>query len=174
MARPTRSPLQPRRRTDRHGGARGSHKVTKTDMLSIALRMVLGIAVLVAIMFGCAARWDLPFVWAYLSVLVGAMITSICVIDRGLFARASETRPRWGRPRTAFPCRAVLCWAPRGGDTRHRAVSLERLDGGWYAGHMAGRAGCIPRLIHLGGEREPLLLTGCTDTERARPPPCQQ
>ena len=62
-------------------------------MWNIALRVVLGIAVLIAIVFGCAGRWDLPFVWAYLAVLVGAMIVSISVIDRGLLRERAAPGP---------------------------------------------------------------------------------
>jgi len=62
-------------------------------MVNIALRMVVGTAVLMAILFGCAGRWDLPFVWAYLAVLAGTMLAAIRVIDPGLMRERARPGP---------------------------------------------------------------------------------
>jgi len=62
-------------------------------MWNIALRVILGIGVLMAILFGCAGRWNLPFVWAYLAVLVGATIATIPVIDPGLLRERAKPGP---------------------------------------------------------------------------------
>ena len=61
--------------------------------LNIALRVILGTAVLIALLFGCAGRWDLPFVWAYLVVLVGSMVVAMFVIDRGLLRERAKPGP---------------------------------------------------------------------------------
>ena len=62
-------------------------------MLKIGLRVLVAIAVLVAMVFGSAGRWDLPFAWAYLAVLVGAMLAIVFTVDRGLLRERMKPGP---------------------------------------------------------------------------------
>lgn len=59
-------------------------------MFKIILRVLLAIVVLVALVFGCAGRWDLPFAWAYLAVLVGAMVATLLVADPDLLRERAK------------------------------------------------------------------------------------
>jgi protein-S-isoprenylcysteine O-methyltransferase Ste14 len=61
--------------------------------VGIGLRVGLGIAALFALLFGCAGRWDLPFIWAYIIVLVGATVVSIPLLDPGLIRERTFPPP---------------------------------------------------------------------------------
>ena len=63
------------------------------DMLKIGLRVILGIGVLIALVFGSAGRWDLPFAWAYLAVLVGTIVVFVTIADRGLLRERARPGP---------------------------------------------------------------------------------
>ena len=63
------------------------------------LRTVLLTGILAVILFGCAGRWDLPFVWAYIVVMVITTVTVIRVVDPDLLQeRAPRSTPRRSRP----------------------------------------------------------------------------
>jgi protein-S-isoprenylcysteine O-methyltransferase Ste14 len=55
--------------------------------LVINLLRALGfLALFTVLLFGCAGRWDLPFVWAYLGVYIAATLVAVFVVDPGLQA----------------------------------------------------------------------------------------
>lgn len=62
-------------------------------MLNLILRFVLGTGVLLALLFGSAGRWDLPFVWAYLAVLVGSTFAGWLLMDPGLIRERMKPGP---------------------------------------------------------------------------------
>jgi protein-S-isoprenylcysteine O-methyltransferase Ste14 len=62
-------PDEPRRRT-----------VKKTIVLSL-LGGVAFIALIACLLFGCAARWDLPMFWGYLGVWAAAVLVGAFVVD---------------------------------------------------------------------------------------------
>jgi protein-S-isoprenylcysteine O-methyltransferase Ste14 len=53
-------------------------------MWRFALRLVLMFGLMAAALFLCAGRIDLPFFWAFLGILLGAVIVGLRVIDPGL------------------------------------------------------------------------------------------
>jgi len=69
------------------------HRGMDQGMLKIGMRVVLAIAALIAMVFGSAGRWDLPFAWAYLAVLVGAMVVTVFVIDKDLVRERAKPGP---------------------------------------------------------------------------------
>lgn len=52
--------------------------------MAIYLRTVFLVVILAAILFGCAGRWDLPFVWAYIVVMVITTVSVKRVVDPAL------------------------------------------------------------------------------------------
>ncbi len=52
--------------------------------MTIFLRVILGVAALTAVLFVPAGRWDIPLFWAFLGVLVVAMVIAACVMDPDL------------------------------------------------------------------------------------------
>lgn len=69
-----------------------SKKVTTVKSVALA---ILGsgvfLALYAAILFGCAARWDLPMFWAYLGVWVVSILVAVFVVDPSLIKE--RTRP---------------------------------------------------------------------------------
>lgn len=59
-------------------------------MMKIAVRVLLMIAFLVVPVFISAGRWDLPYVWAYLAVLIGGMALILLSADRGLLRERAK------------------------------------------------------------------------------------
>jgi protein-S-isoprenylcysteine O-methyltransferase Ste14 len=61
---------------------------------------VLAAAVIGAILFACAGRWDLPMMWAYVGVLGALMVTAMAAIDPGLIKErlrsGARRENRWG------------------------------------------------------------------------------
>ena len=62
-------------------------------MWKIGLRLLLAVTLLLAMVFGSAGRWDLPFAWAYLAAIAGAMAAAALVIDRGLLRERAKPGP---------------------------------------------------------------------------------
>ncbi|UCD75116.1 MAG: isoprenylcysteine carboxylmethyltransferase family protein [Phycisphaerales bacterium] len=62
-------------------------------MLNVGLRVLVAIALFVGIVFGCAGRWDLPFAWAYLAVLLCVLVTTLIVADRDLLQERMKPGP---------------------------------------------------------------------------------
>jgi hypothetical protein len=62
-------------------------------MWKIGLRLLLAVTLPLALVFGSAGRWDLPFGWAYLVVLAGAMAAAALVIDRDLLRERAKPGP---------------------------------------------------------------------------------
>ncbi|MHC4775348.1 MAG: methyltransferase family protein [Planctomycetota bacterium] len=60
----------------------------------------LAAAVIGAILFAVAGRWDLPMLWAYVGVLGALMVTAMALIDPGLIKErlrsGSRRENRWG------------------------------------------------------------------------------
>jgi protein-S-isoprenylcysteine O-methyltransferase Ste14 len=54
--------------------------MTKTDALGI-LGVGAFMALLAALLFGCAGRWDLPFFWAYLAIRTARAVIGVLVAD---------------------------------------------------------------------------------------------
>ena len=52
--------------------------------MKIALRIILFFAVMIAVLFGSAGRWDLPFFWAIIGIYVAYMVGVMLTIDPGL------------------------------------------------------------------------------------------
>ena len=52
--------------------------------MSIALRIILFFAVMIAVLFGSAGRWDLPFFWAIIGIYCAYMVGVMLTIDPGL------------------------------------------------------------------------------------------
>ena len=59
----------------------------------IGLRVILAIGLLVAMVFGSAGRWDLPFAWAYLAILVGTVVVFLIIADRDLLRERARPGP---------------------------------------------------------------------------------
>ena len=62
-------------------------------MWKIWLRLPLAVTLLLAVLFGSAGRWNLPFAWAYLAVLAGTMAAAALVVDRGLLRERAKPGP---------------------------------------------------------------------------------
>ena len=62
-------------------------------MWKIGLRVTLGIALLIAVVFGCAGRWDLPFAWGYVAVQGAAMGAAALLLDRDLLRERVRPGP---------------------------------------------------------------------------------
>jgi protein-S-isoprenylcysteine O-methyltransferase Ste14 len=58
-----------------------------------ALQFVLYTAVLAAVLFGCAGRWDLPFFWAWLAVAVAASLVVGQYMDPDLMSERRRPGP---------------------------------------------------------------------------------
>jgi protein-S-isoprenylcysteine O-methyltransferase Ste14 len=60
----------------------------------------LAAAVIAAILFAVAGRWDLPMMWAYVGVLGALMVTAMALIDPGLLKErlrsGARKESRWG------------------------------------------------------------------------------
>ncbi len=69
-----------------------SVRPTMTPM-KLVFRMVLLTALLIAILFGCAGRWDLPFFWGWLTVVA----TASCLIVRQMDPDLMKERQHPGR-----------------------------------------------------------------------------
>jgi len=54
--------------------------MAKTVVLNI-LAGVVYMALIGAILFGCAGRWDLPMFWAYIGVWLASAVVGACVVD---------------------------------------------------------------------------------------------
>lgn len=62
-------------------------------MIRIPLRMGVGLVVVLGVLFGSAGRWDLPFFWAWLGVLMGSMALVMATIDRELLRERDQPGP---------------------------------------------------------------------------------
>jgi protein-S-isoprenylcysteine O-methyltransferase Ste14 len=62
-------------------------------MWNIGLRVILAVALMAAVVFGCAGRWDLPFAWAYVAVQGGAMGAAATLLDRDLLRERLRPGP---------------------------------------------------------------------------------
>ena len=56
-------------------------------------RIVLFGGLLPGILFGCAGRWDLPLVWAYVGVLISATVAVLLAIDPDLLRERVKPGP---------------------------------------------------------------------------------
>jgi protein-S-isoprenylcysteine O-methyltransferase Ste14 len=59
-------------------------------MWMVVLRVVIFTAIFIALVYGCAGRWDVPFIWAYLGLLLAMIIAAAFVVDRGLWKERSK------------------------------------------------------------------------------------
>jgi protein-S-isoprenylcysteine O-methyltransferase Ste14 len=66
--------------------------VVRTVLLSI-LGGVAFVALLGALLFGCAGRWDLPWFWAYLGVWAAAALVGPAVVDPTLLKERARPGP---------------------------------------------------------------------------------
>ncbi len=62
-------------------------------MWKIGLRLLLAGLLLLAVVFGSAGRWNLPFAWAYIVVLAAAMAAAALVVDPGLLNERARPGP---------------------------------------------------------------------------------
>ena len=113
-------------------------------MLKMGLRVVLGIAVLVALVFGSAGRWDLPFAWAYLAVLIGAMVVTVLIIDKDLIRERARPGPG-GVDRSLrfvvmpfFACHIIVAGLDVG-----RYQWSGQIAAGWQIAGLIGLAGSL-------------------------------
>jgi protein-S-isoprenylcysteine O-methyltransferase Ste14 len=60
------------------------------SMWIIVPRVVIFTAIFIALVYGCAGRWDLPFIWAYLGLLLAMIIAAAFVVDPGLWRERSR------------------------------------------------------------------------------------
>jgi protein-S-isoprenylcysteine O-methyltransferase Ste14 len=65
---------------------------TKTVVLGF-LGGLASLALLAALLFGFAGRWDLPMFWAYLGVWAISMLFGIAIVDRGLIRERMRPGP---------------------------------------------------------------------------------
>ena len=61
--------------------------------LAILIRVVLFLVVTGAILFGSAGRFDLPFIWIFLGVVVAAWLVGLSVMDPGLMQERMKPGP---------------------------------------------------------------------------------
>ncbi len=61
--------------------------------MRIAMRLILAMALLVALLFGCAGRWDLPFFWAYLGLMAVWPIVAVGSMDPDLVKERMHPAP---------------------------------------------------------------------------------
>ena len=59
----------------------------------IAIRIVLTFVIAAGLTFGCAGRWDLPYVWAVFGVYGSGMMILWLTIDRGLLEERMRPGP---------------------------------------------------------------------------------
>jgi protein-S-isoprenylcysteine O-methyltransferase Ste14 len=71
----------------------------KSVVLSVFVTCAVG-ALMVGILFGCAARWDLPFFWIFVGVMTAMTIASLMVVDPSLVRE--RFRPGPGAMDTGF------------------------------------------------------------------------
>ncbi len=61
--------------------------------LLVLLRVVTGLGILTWLLFGGAGRFDLPFFWATLGVMISVAIIAMLTIDRGLLRERLNPAP---------------------------------------------------------------------------------
>ena len=61
--------------------------------LMVLCRVVLGLGVLIGLLFGCAGRFNLPFFWAVLGLMIMVALIAIRTIDRGLLRERMKPAP---------------------------------------------------------------------------------
>lgn len=62
-------------------------------MIRYVPRLVLAIVLPIAILFGSAGRWDLPFFWAFIALIVAAMLLTAGLADKGLLRERAKPGP---------------------------------------------------------------------------------
>ena len=66
--------------------------------MALALRVVIFLALVMAVLFGSAGRWDLPFFWIFLGVVLLFLIAFRLLTDPGL--QQERVGPSSGRSRS--------------------------------------------------------------------------
>ena len=59
----------------------------------IAIRIPIGLAILLGVLFGSAGRWDVPQFWAYVALLLSVLIAVVCLLDRDLLRERARAGP---------------------------------------------------------------------------------
>ncbi len=80
--------------------------------MKTVVRGILGgagfVALVGAILFGCAGRWDLPMFWAFLGVWAASIVVAVCVVDPTLIQE--RTRPGPGGKDYATVILSSILW----------------------------------------------------------------
>jgi protein-S-isoprenylcysteine O-methyltransferase Ste14 len=66
--------------------------MAKTALLGLLAGLAF-MALVAALLFGCAGRWDLPLFWAYLGVYTAALVVATLVVDPTLFRERLRPGP---------------------------------------------------------------------------------
>ncbi len=95
--------------------------------MKIALRIILFFAVMIAVLFGSAGRWDLPFFWAIIAIYGAFMMFAMLSIDPGLRQERLHHAGLFGRTR-----QILVVLLHFGAQQQARLVFLQRLVVGHF------------------------------------------
>lgn len=102
----------------------------------ITIRVPIGLAILLGLMFGSAGRWDVPQFWAYIALLLGVLIAVVCLLDRELLKE--RARPGAGGTDRRLPWLIIPFFLGH--------LIIAGLDAGRY-----GWSGTVPIAVPIAG-----------------------